>query len=157
MLFLHTLHLPCFSAEAYSEQLQAFQMEYFCVSNSVTQKTLHLRCLKGFWQWNRGIDLVAVIEYTFFQLCFNAEQISVRLARFKRSYVYHPAVVQTNHTSYTPFLLDVRCTVERGHVSFFCSCLSPVVVHLRNLFLLRTSVVRILLTPRWVSRRKDVK
>ena len=40
---------------------------------------------------------------------------------------------------------------------FFCSGLSPMIVHLRNLFLLRTPVARMLLTPRWVSRWKDVK
>ena len=41
--------------------------------------------------------------------------------------------------------------------SFFCSCFSPVVVHLRNLSSLRAPVARILLTPRRLSRLKDVK
>ena len=41
--------------------------------------------------------------------------------------------------------------------SFYCSCLFPIIVHLRNLFLLSTLVTRMLLTPRWVSRWKDVK
>ena len=59
-----------------------------------------------FWQnrcsgWNSGIDLVVAFEYTFFQLCSNVEQISVRLARFRRSYVMRPAVVQSSHTSCT--------------------------------------------------------
>ena len=31
--FLRTLHLPCFSAEAYSEPLQTSKMECFCVSS----------------------------------------------------------------------------------------------------------------------------
>ena len=62
--------------------------------------------------------MVAAIEYTFFQLCSNIEQISVRLARFRRSYVKRPAIVLTSYTSYTAFLLDVRCTVQSGHVRF---------------------------------------
>ena len=57
---------------------------------------------------NSGIDLVATFEYSFFQLFSNAEKISVRFGRFRRSYVKHPAVVLTSHTSYTAFLLDVR-------------------------------------------------
>ena len=81
----------------------------------------------------------------------------LRLKRFRKSYVNRPDVVLTNHTSYFAFLLDKRCAVQCGHVPFFCSCLSPVLVHLRNLFLLSTPVARMLLTPRWVSRRKDVK
>ena len=32
-VFLHTLHVPCFSAEGYSEPVQAFKMEPFCVSS----------------------------------------------------------------------------------------------------------------------------
>ena len=79
-----------------------------------------------FWQnpcsgCNSGIDLVVALEYTFFQLCSNVEQISVRLARFRRSYVKRPAVVLTSHTSYTAFLLDVRCAVQSGHVPFFAA------------------------------------
>ena len=65
--------------------------------------------------------------------------------------------VVTNLTSCTAFLLDVRWAVESNHVPLFCSCLSSVTVHLRNLFLLSTPVTRMLLTSRWVSRRKDVK
>ena len=77
-----------------------------------------------FWQnpcsgCNSGIDLVVALEYTFFQLCSNAEQISVRLARFRRSYVKRPAVVLTSHTSYTAFLLDVRCAVPHCAHFFF--------------------------------------
>ena len=101
--------------------------------------------------------LVVVLEYTFFRLCSNAKQLSVRLARLRRSYVNRPGVVLTIHTSYTAFLLDVRCAVESGRVPFFCSYLSPMIVHLCNLFLLSTPVARTLLTSRWVSRRKDVK
>ena len=80
----------------------------------------------------------------------------LKLKRFRKSYVNRPDVVLTNHTSYTAFLLDVRCAVECGHVPFYCSCLSPMLVHLCDLFLLSTPVARMLLTSRWVSRRKDV-
>ena len=78
-----------------------------------------------FWQnpcsgCNSGIDLVVVLEYTFFQLCSNAEQISARLARFGRSFVNRRAVVLTNHTSYTAFLLDVRCVVSRTFENLSC-------------------------------------
>ena len=81
---------------------------------------------------------------------------SFRFTRFRRSYVNRNAVVPTNHSqSYTAFLLDVRCS--RLSYYFFYSCLSPVIMHLPNLFLLSTRVASILLISRWVSRRKDVK
>ena len=81
---------------------------------------------------------------------------SLRFTRFRRSYVNHTAIVLTNHCqSYTAFLLDVRCSKLAR--SFFCSCLFPMIVHLRNLFLLSTRIARMLLTPRWVSRRKEMK
>ena len=81
-----------------------------------------------FFGCNSTIDLVVVLEYTFFQLCSNAEQISVRLTRFRRGYVNHPVVVLTNHTSYT----------SKWPHPFFCSCLTPVMVHLHHLILLST-------------------
>ena len=70
---------------------------------------------------NSEIDLVVALKYTFFQLCSNAEQIFVRLARFKRSSVKCPAVVLTSHTSYTAFLLDIRSAVQSGQVPFFAA------------------------------------
>ena len=71
-----------------------------------------------------------------------------RLTRFKRSYVNRPAIVLTNHCqSYTSFLLDVRCSKWSSFFLFFsfffCSCLSPIIVRLRKLFLLGTTVARI--------------
>ena len=98
-----------------------------------------------------------LLNMLFFQLCSNAEQISVRLARFRRSYVKLPAVILTSKTSYTAFLLDLHCDVQSGHVPFFCSCLFPMIMYLRNLFLLNTLLTRMLLAPRWVSRQKDEK
>ena len=99
-----------------------------------------------FWQdpcsgCNSGIYLVVALEYTFFQLCSNAEQISVRLARFRKSYVKHPAVFLTSHTRYAAFLLNVPCAVQSGHVFFFCSCLPPMIVYLRNLFFLLSNLL----------------
>ena len=80
---------------------------------------------------------------------------SVMLTRFRRSYVNRLVVVLTNHCwNYSAFLLDVHCS--KWPRSFFCSCLSPMVVHLCNLFLLSKSVARMLLTPRWVSRQKGL-
>ena len=76
-----------------------------------------------------------------------------RLTRFERSYVNRPAIVLTNHCqSYTSFLLDVRCSKWSSFFLFFsffffffffCSCLSPIIVRLRKLFLLGTTVARI--------------
>ena len=72
---------------------------------------------------------------------------SLRFTRFRRGYLIRTAVTPTNHCqSYTAFLLDVRCS--KLEPSFFCSCLSPLIVHLRNLFLLSTRVARMLLPPR---------
>ena len=65
---------------------------------------------------NSGINLVVTLEYTFFQLCSNSEQISVRLARFRRSYAKRPAVILTSYTNYTSFLLDMRCSVPQNNV-----------------------------------------
>ena len=60
-----------------------------------------------------------------------------------------------SNQSYTAFLHDVRC--QKWPHSFFCSCLSRIIVHSRKLFLLSTPVAVMLLTPRWVSRQKSVK
>ena len=108
--------------------------------------------------------LVVTVEliWLFFLniLSFNfvpTPKISLRLTRFRRSIVNCPAVVLTNLTSYAAFLLDVRCAVQSGHVPVCCSCLSSMIVDLRNLFLWSTTVAQMLLTPRWVSKRKDVE
>ena len=101
--------------------------------------------------------MVVVLEYTFFEF-FPTSNKSLRLTRFRRSYVNRPAIVLINHTIYAAFLLNERCcAVQRGHVPFFCSCLPPMTVHFGNLVLLSTPVAHMLLTPKWVSKRKDVK
>ena len=72
------------------------------------------------------MDLVVVLEYTFFQLCSNTEH-KIRFIRFRRSYVSCPAVVLIKVTLIFAWctlfkVLDVLCSR-----SFFCSCLSPMV------------------------------
>ena len=101
--------------------------------------------------------MVVAFEYTFFQLCSNTEQISVRLARFRRSYEKRSAAALTSDTSYTAFLIDVRCAFQSGQVPFFLQLFVPMIQYLRNLFLLSTPLATMLLTPRWVSRQKDEK
>ena len=78
-----------------------------------------LFCQNPYYGCNSGIDLVVALKYTFFQICSNSKQISVRLAIFRRSYVKRTAVILSSHTSYTAFFLDVRCNVQSGHVPFF--------------------------------------
>ena len=73
--------------------------------------------------------------------------------RFGRSYVNCLAVILIKVTLH----FCLVCAVQSGHIPFFSSCLSQMMVHLHNLFLLNTPVAWMLLTPRWVSRRKDVK
>ena len=81
---------------------------------------------------------------------------SLRFTRFRRSYVNCTAVALTNHCqSYTALLPDVCCS--KWPRFFFLQLFVPIEMHFRNLFLLSTSVARMLLTPRWISRQKDVK
>ena len=96
--------------------------------------------------------MVVALEYNFLQLYANAEQISARLARFRRSYLKLPGAVLSSHTSYTVFLIDVCCAVQSGHVISFGSCLSTIIVYLRNLFLLDIAILL-----RWVNKQKDEK
>ena len=110
-----------------------------------------------FWLRNSGIGLIVVLEYSFFQLCSNTELGSLRFTRFRRSYVN-----RTAHTDALPITVKVKllfclmCAVQSGHVPFF-NCLSPMIVHLRNLFLLSKPPAQMVLTPRWVSRRKHTQ
>ena len=61
--------------------------------------------------------------------------LNILSLRFRRSYVKRPAVVLISNISYTAFLLDMRCVVQIGYVPIFCSCFSPMIVYLCNLFL----------------------
>ena len=93
---------------------------------------------------------------TFFFNFVATPNKSLRFTRFRGSYENRTAVVVTNHCqSYTALLLNVRCSKRPR--SFFCSGSSPMIVHLCKLFLLSTRVAHKLLTPRWVSKRKNVK
>ena len=118
------------------------------------------------------VELIWLLFLNIFILSTLFQQRTLSFTRFRGSYVNRTAVVLTNHCqSYTAFLLDVVltnhcqcCTAFLLDVGcskwpryFFCSCLSPMIVHLRNLLLLRTCVAQVLLTPWWVSRQKDVK
>ena len=103
--------------------------------------------------------MVVALEYNFFQLCSNAEQISVRLARFKRSYAKRPAVVLTSHTSYTAFLLDVRCAAQSGHVSFLQLFVPNDSVFASPIFVEHTTCSNVFNSKvgKQTKRRKDVK
>ena len=81
---------------------------------------------------------------------------SLRFRKFRRNNVHRRlfSLKSTTVKVALLFLLDVR-SPKRPHF-FFCGCLSPTIAHLRNLFLLSTPVAQMLLTPRWVSRRKHV-
>ena len=103
---------------------------------------------------------VEVIRLLFLNLlCFNFASTpnkSLMFTRFRRSFVNIPVVILTNHCqSYAAFFLDVRCS--KWPRSIFLQLFVPLIVHLRNLFLLSTPVARMLLTSRWVSRQKDMK
>ena len=85
--------------------------------------------------------------------CAPTPSKSLKLTRLKKSYVNHPAAVLINHCqSYSTFLFDVRCC--KWPSSFLACCLATMIAHLRILFLLITNAAGMLLTPRWVSRRK---
>ena len=97
----------------------------------------------------------------FFQLCSTRNR-SLRFTRFRRSYVNCTAVVLTNHCQSTLFFAS--CVVFKVatfliYLFIYLFFLGGAVclVHFRSLFLLSTRVARMLLTPWWVSRRKDVK
>ena len=103
---------------------------------------------------NIGINLVVVVEYIFFQLCSNAEQIS-RVKKIQKKlckpHCCHSSQLLPPKVS---LLFFAWCVLFKVATFLFCSCLSPVVVHMCNLFLLSSPGGRILLSQRWVSRRE---
>ena len=122
--------------------------------------------LETFWSILSKITHVLVVTEELIWLLFlnilsfnyvQTTNKSLRFRKFRRSYTY------TSLLSFKPttmkcrllFLLDVHCW-KRPYSIFYCF-VSITIVHLRNLFLLSTLVAQMLLTPRWVSRRKDVK
>ena len=84
---------------------------------------LHLATFSLFyWQHPRSgcdsrIDLVVALEYTLFP----TPNKSLRFTRFRRHYVNRPSVVLIKVT----LLFCLMCSVQSGHVLFFCSYLSP--------------------------------
>ena len=104
--------------------------------------------------WTRIlVATVGLISSSFLNiLFFNFSDKSLRFTRSRRSYVNRTAFFLTNHCNSCNFFVKVTLvlmyTVQSGHFSFFCSCLFPMIVHLRNLFLLSTRVAQMLLSPR---------
>ena len=102
--------------------------------------------------------LVVTVELIWFLflniLSFNSVPTpskSLRFTLFRRSYVNRTAVFLTNHCqSYTAFYLDVRCSKwpHSYFFFFFLQLLVPMIVNLRNLFLLNTTAARMSLTQR---------
>ena len=64
---------------------------------------------------NCGINLVAVLEYTFFQLCSNAEQI-IYVQKIKKELCRPPVVVPT--TIKVALLFCLMCAIQIVHVLF---------------------------------------
>ena len=101
---------------------------------------------------NSGTDLDVVFEYIFFNLVPTSKR-SLRFTRFRRSYVSRTDVVLTNHCqSYTAF--SAWCALSKLARSFFLQLSAP---NGSLIFVEHTPVAWMLLTPRWVSRQKDVK
>ena len=78
------------------------------------------------------VELIWLLLFNIRSFNFVSTPIkSLRFTRFRKSYVNHPVLVLPNHCqSYTAFLLDVCCS--KWPSSFFCSCLFPIIVHLRS-------------------------
>ena len=77
--------------------------------------------------------LLNILSFNFVQ----TPNKSLTLRGFRRSSVNRPAVVPNNVKIPLPFLFDVRCLKwPRSFFKFFFSGLSPMIAHLRNIFLL---------------------
>ena len=98
-----------------------------------------------------GINLDVMLSFNFLQ----TPNKSLRFTKFRRSNIHHSVIVQVNQCQIA-LLCFPWCALSKVSTLFFCGCLPPRIVHLRNLFLLSTPVVQMLLTPRWLSRRKHV-
>ena len=95
--------------------------------------------------------LVVTVEFIWLMLLnilsLNFVQTPIKSFRFKgfsRSYIKHLVVTPT---TVKVALLFAWCTLFKYAMFHFYSCLKPILVDLRNLFLLSTPV-----TPRWVNR-----
>ena len=100
---------------------------------------------------NSGIDLLVALEYTLFQLCSNAKKFLLDWQDSEEA--MHYCRSNQPHKLHSVF---AWCALHYSEWPC-CSYLSLMLVYLYDLFLLSTPLARMLLTPRWVSRRKDVK
>ena len=114
---------------------------------SILSKKTHVLVVTGELIW---LLFLNILSFNYVQ----TTNKSLRFRKFRRSYTY------TSLLSFKPttmkcrliLLLDAHC--RKRLYSILCCCLPVTIVHLRNLFLLNTLVAQMLLTPRWVSRRK---
>ena len=86
---------------------------------------------------------------TFFQLCFNAKQIYYirkisRLKLYKAPQLFQSATVKVT-LLFTLFLTLFDLRYLEWPRSFFCICLSPMIMHVLSLFLLSATVAHLLL------------
>ena len=98
--------------------------------------------------------LVVTVELIWL-LFLNMPNKSLRFRKFRRSNVRHSVVIQTNNCQSCAAFFEWRA-LSKVSKFLFLGYLSPTIMHLDNLFLLSTPVAQMLLTPRWVSRRKRV-
>ena len=105
-----------------------------------------------------GIDLVVALECIFFQLCSNAEQIYVRLARFRRSYVKPSAVVLTSLIAQR-FCLMYAAVLKVATFLFLQMFVPDDSVFAYTIFVEHTSSSNVVNSKvgKQTKRRKDVK
>ena len=79
------------------------------------------------------VELIGLLFLNIFSFNFNpTPNKSLRFTRFRKSYINQSGFVLTNYyQSNTAILLDVRF-LKWPRSFFFCSCLSPMIVHVRN-------------------------
>ena len=136
---------------------------YFATFSSSLSRKLWL------WQWNFfiwNIFFIRLLLLLFLLLMFflnivafnfvQAQNKSLRFRRLRKAMYNTMWSFQQTTAKFAPHFWLNGSWSKQPH-SFFCDCLSQVIMHLRNVFLLSTPVASKLLTPRWVSRRKDVK
>ena len=129
-ILVNTMQYPCtLKSNIYHSNKRGPPPFFYLVTNPVLGHVL-------IHSVDKTHALVVTVELVWLQflniLSFNfvaTPNKFFRLKRFRKTYVNRPDVVLTNRTSYTAFLLDVRCAVQRGHVPFFaavcpqCQCI----------------------------------
>ena len=103
---------------------------------------------------NSEINWVVILEYTFFRLFSNIEQIS-RVQKIQKKLCRLPYCCSKQPLlKLHCFLFCLMCDVQSGCV-LFCSYLSPMICV--TYFFFSTPASPMLSTPKRVSRRKDIK